>query len=269
MSSEFLEKDIVYVSSSQRLSGTSDNFTIDLSDQIRVPNNYDSATLLSASIPLSYYLFTEANNEFEITESKTTSSIVIAPGNYSITQLVTLLRSAFAASCLYTYTINFNTNTGKLTFAVTGNSGVQPIFDFSLSNSPYTVLGFTQENYEFVANSLTSPNIVNVQPTNTIELMTDIVDKSVLSVIIPNTGNFSVINYNEQNPAFAAHPLARTNVQSAHFYLINGNTGQPLNLNGLNFNFVFVIYKKNNYYKTMLIEKHLEMLERNITDELD
>jgi hypothetical protein len=266
MSSEFLEKDIVYVSSSNRISGISNDFTIDLSSQIRVPNNYDSATLLSASIPLSYYLFTEANNQFDVIESKSQTTITIPLGNYSITQLVVLLRTAFA-ECAFTYTINFSVNTGKITFSVSGNDE-QPILDFT-DNSPYSILGFTKAAYEFVSNTLTSPNVVNVQPTSTIELMTDMVERSVLSVIIPNASNFSVINYNEQNPAFASHSLARTNFQSAHFYLINGNTGEPLNLNGLDFNFVFAIYKKNSYYKTMLIDKQLEMLERNITDELD
>ena len=125
----------------------------------------------------------------------------------------------------------------------------QPILHHLTVSNLGLVIGFDLEVYAFTNNALASVNVVNLQLTNTIELMSDIVEKSTLSVIIPDNTDFSVITYNEQNAAFASHPLTITNVRNARFYLLDGNTSQPLDLNGLNFNFTFAIYKKINYFK--------------------
>jgi hypothetical protein len=272
MSADFLEKDIVYVSSASPkvVSGTTNDFIIDLTDQIKFPNNYDTACLLKASIPKSYYLFNSTNNVFTVTESKTTTTITIPVGNYGISSLVTTLKSLLTA-CTWSYsTSTYSTSTGKITFSVTGNGGVQPIFDFSGSTSPYLILGFEQSPYTFSGSSLTSPNVVNLQLTNTILLMADIVDRSGLfNVIVPNNSDFTTINYIEQNPTFTSRNLIKLNVQNVHFKLLDGNTGNALDLNGLDINFVFAIYKSNNYFKTQLIETHLRLLESSLLDSLE
>ena len=266
MSSEFLDKDIVYVNSVNRVRGTSSSFQVNLSSQIRSPNDYDSCALLAFTCPKSYYLFTSSNNEFIVTESKTTTSLTIPVGNYSINTLVTALNTLLS-TLNWTYTIsqtNINT-TGKLTFTVSGNSE-QPIFDFSGSNSPYAQLGFDQTSYQFSSDTLTCVNVINLQLTNTVQLMTDMVEKNLLATIIPDNTDFSTIVFNEQNPSFVAKRMVRSNVQSANFYLMDGNTGKIIDLNGLNFSFKFAIYKKNTYYKSMLDDKRFELLLQTMQD---
>ena len=190
MSTDFLEKDVVYISSSNRLNGTSNDFNIDLSDQIKSPNNYDTVTLLSASIHKSYYLINSSNNLFNVIENTNTTSITLPNGNYSVSSLVNQLNTSWTV-CSWTYTVSINISTGKLTFSVKNNTA-QPSFDLTVSNLGL-VIGFDLEVYAFTNNVLTSVNVVNFQLTNTIELMSDIVEKSTLSVIIPDNTDFSVI----------------------------------------------------------------------------
>jgi hypothetical protein len=259
MSSEFLQKDVIYVSSAARSSGSSNNFRINLSQQITSGIKYDTATLLSFSCTNSYYLFSSNNNTFLVNENGTIHTITIPPGNYTFSSLKSVLNTLFVASLSYTYSIVASTVDGQYQFTVSGNGGIQPIFDFSGSNSPYEVLGFEKLSYTFAADYLESANIVNFQKTNTIELCCDFVNRGILSVIIPNTSDFSVINYNEYNSSFASHELSKNNFMDCNFWLLDGNTGNALDLNGLNFNFTFVLYKKNDYYQHMLDDRKMEL----------
>jgi hypothetical protein len=261
MSSDFLDKDIVYVSSANRDSGDSDDFTINLTTQIRTPNDYDTVSLLNFSCPKSYYLINSLNNTFTVNENGNITTITITPGNYTLIGPLdvfsTVLTNALS-SCLWDYAITTNTSTGKYEFDVTGNGGIQPIFNFS-GNSPYQILGFEKTSYTFTANSLTSVNIVNFQLVNNIKLCCNFVDKGILSIIVPNTSDFSNISYAEYNANFASHRLTTNSLGNAKFWIVEGNTGNPIDLNGLNFSFTFVIYKKNSYYQHMLEDRKLEL----------
>lgn len=252
MSSEFLDKDIVYVNSAVRQSGITNDFYIDLSQQIKKPNSYDSVTLLNFSCPKSYYLFNNNNNQFIVNEGVFSTTITIPIGNYDIFSLISQL-TTLLASCHWTYTITDGFQlTSKLTFNVSGNGGVQPSFNMSLQNSPYLILGFEQNIYNFSTNSLTSENCVNIRLTNTIQLLTNIVKNNVLSTIVPDTPDNSIILYTEQNPSFTSQDLIINQVLTARFWIVDGNTQLPLNLNGLDMNFSFAIYKKNNYFSSMI-----------------
>ena len=268
---EYLEKDYVYVNSLNRSSGTSAAFYIDLGSQIRQPNNYDSITLLSASIPKSYYLIDSTNNTFTITETggNGTKTIAITVGNYSFSQMATTLTTLIAAAGLaFTYTISTSTATGKFTFTqTTGASASSMTFTTA---SPNAVLGFSVGSTAFSGTvapfTLTSTNVVNFQLTNNIQLMCDVVEKGMLAVVIPDESDFSTILYQEPNPAFASKQLTNTNTHSFYFYLLNGQNGKPINLNGLDLQFTFVIYKRNNYYNLMLADHQLKLLQDHYND---
>jgi hypothetical protein len=87
-------------------------------------------------------------------------------------------------------------------------------------------------------------------------------------VIIPNTQNFSYINYTEHNVQFASHTLSQNKINSANFRLLDAETGRPINLNGLDINFTFAIYKKNDYYDHMLRDRQAEIYIKTLEDEL-
>lgn len=265
MSSDFLEKDIVYVNSANRSSGSTHDFYIDLSQQIKPNIDYDTVTVLNFACPKSYYLITSLNNTFTVTEGAFNTTITIPNGNYSFSTMASEL-TTLLQSCHWTYTVTTLSSTGTYLFSVSGNTG-QPIFNFS-GSSPYAIIGFDQTSYTFSANKLTSPNIVQFQLTSTIQLMSDVVNKNVFATIVPNDPDFSTITYNEYAPAYTSQDLLPGyKVTSARFYLLDGNTGAPLDLNGINFSFTFAIYKKNIYFSKQLENLKIDALAKLLETE--
>lgn len=272
MSADFLQKDVVYVNSGKRinpLETNSNNFSIDLSQQITKGNDYDTVSLLNFSCPKSYYIFNSVNNVFAVSENGVSSTITIPVGNYDVDTLATQLVTLFTASLSYTYTVTVSNTTGKYSFNVSNNVGVQPIFDFDVNYSAYKVLGFNKTSYQFAGDILVSPNIVNLQISNTIQLCCNFVERSVLSIIIPNTGDFSSIDYVEYNPNFTSHRLIITELTNATFSLLDGNTGYYIDLNGLDYSFAFVIYKKNSYYQNMIEDRKLELMIKDLEEQVN
>lgn len=260
MSSYFLDKDIIYVSSKKRISGTSEDFIFDFSRQV-TGNNYDTITLLNFSCPKSYYLFNNTNNKFKLDENGAISDITITPGNYNSSTMITELKTVLNGHA-YTYNVTLNQKTGKLSFSVTGNGGIQPILDFSNSLGCEEILGFDNDQYQFAANILISPNTINLQLTQSISLMSNLVANNVLANIVPNSADYGYILYNEYNPVFSSHRLASSgnNINNSRFWLIDSNTSNKIELNGQEFNFSFAIYKSNEYYKKTLESKKIESL---------
>ena len=249
MSSEFLSKDLIYVNSGLRKQGSSHDFLIDLSQQITPNNNYDTIALLNFTCPKSYYLIDELNNRFTVLEGLNSTLITIPSGNYDFLTLRATMQTLLQV-CNFIYAVSANQVSGKYEFSVSNNVS-QPYFIFT-NDSPHKVIGFEIDTYQFSANALTAPNIVNFQRTNTIELCSDIVKRNIFASIIQNSPDFSNITYTEYNASLSSQPLSKNNINSIRFYLLDGNTGKPLLLNGLNFSFTFSIYKKNNYYEHML-----------------
>lgn len=257
MSSDFLEKDVIIINSLNRMSGTSSNFNIDISKQLRSGVAYDSVSLLKFSCPKSYYLISSTNNTFYVTEGSTTTTITIDTGNYTFSTMATEL-TTLLASCLWTYTVIADKSTGKFIFQVSGNTGT-PSFNFSGDSSPYSVLGFDKAVYSFASNKLISPNIVNFQKTSTIQLACDFVDRNIISNIVStNQQDFGYITYVEPSPQYASRAISKPSITTANFYIIDGNTGKQLDLNGLTYNFTLAFYKKNTYYNDMLQMQSIE-----------
>lgn len=266
MSSDFLSKDIIYIASKSRIDGKSDDFSIDFSQQVNVPNSYTHATLLSFACPKSYYLFNSTNNTFNLTESGTVT-VTIPPGNYNAGTLArSLITAITTAGGLFTYTIGIDQTTGKISFTVSGNGGVQPSFDFTDDNGCESILGFDASVYNFAGNSLTSPKIINLQLTQTVQLMTNIVKNNVLATIIPNSADFGYILYNEQNPSFTSHELVGKEMKSARFWLLDGNNGRHLDLNGQDINFTFSLFERNDYFEFSKFDKKIRTIIDDIKD---
>jgi hypothetical protein len=266
MSADFLTKDIIYISSKKRIDGRPDDFTIDFSQQVNVPNSYTHATLLNFACPKTYYLFNSTNNTFNLTEIAT-YLVTIPVGNYNAATLSNAIIAAINnAGANYTYAISINQTTGKMSYTVSGNGGVQPVFDFSADNGIETILGFNSAAYNFVANVLTSANIINLQLTQTVQLMTNIVKNNVLATIVPNSADFGYILYNEQNPAFSSHELVGREMRAARFWLLDGTTGKHLDLNGQDLNFTFSVFEKNDYFEFSKFDKKMSRIIEDIKE---
>jgi hypothetical protein len=266
---DFLDKDVVYINSAARINGTSSAFTIDISQQVRTPNEYDSIALISAYIPKSYYLITSSNNTFQVNEvGYLTKTITIPVGNYNLTSMTTTLTTLLNSAGLnWTYTVNISTSTGLITFTNNGNAVSSFIF---ADASPYRILGFnkTTHNFYLVGGiyTLVSPNIINLQAVSNILVMSNIVDKQLLSSVVPSSSDFSSILYVEQDPFLVSKTLISNNVQSIYFFLLDGITMKPIELNGLDISLTLVIYKRNNYYNIMIADHQLKLLQQEYQD---
>jgi hypothetical protein len=152
----------------------------------------------------------------------------------------------------------FNFTTGKYVFDVSGNGSVQPIFDFTADNRCEEILGFDISTYQFSANSLTGSYTVNLQLTNAIQVLSDIIDNNNLfSAIISNTSDYSNIQYIEQAPEFASRKLAKKDFSSCRFWLLD-EASDELNLNGTEISFSFAVFKSNPYYMQSIIDSKVD-----------
>lgn len=268
MSADFLQKDVIHINSINRLSGSSSNFTIDFSEQINPLNKHDAVSLMSFTCPKSYYLFSSSNNQFTASENGISVTITIPAGNYSFGRFATVLAALLNASLSYTYAVVANTTNGHFDITVSGNAGIQPIFDLSGDNSPYEIIGFEADQYQFSGDYLESVNIVNFNLTNSLYLCCDFVrGNNILSSIVSTTSDFSNITYIEVNPVYASKELT-INAKNGRFYLLNGNTGEHIDLNGLNFNFTIAMFKKNDYYQHMIEDQKIQLRLDELHDEL-
>lgn len=262
---DFEDRQIFYVSSQNRISGTSSNFTYKF--DLDQTSNYDSVVCLSASVPKSYYLITQFNDEFILQEGTSSIDIHVPVGNYTITAwkniLTTLLNTYSPNHWVYAVTFpNSNTtNTGKLKFSVSGNGSTQPQFIFN--EYLYKQFGFDTGTYIFVGNELYSSNVINLQLLDAIFINSNICNNkhdSVLQEIYSNGSDYSNLTYQATSPTAYSKQLAIKNNTTYTFFLTN-TYGNEIDLNGLDWNFTLLLYKKNNtldmiknYIKLTLME---------------
>lgn len=246
------DSQIFYVSSEDRIDGNSSNFSYNF--KITNDKEYDHCAILAASIPKSYYLIDENNDQFNLVENGVNVALTIPHGNYTLTAWKSMLQTLLTSNSPngWTYTTSFpstnTTNTGKMTFTVSGNGGIQPQFIFS--EHVFDQMGFNPGTYTFAGNSLTSENVINLQLVNAIFIHSDIVnnkDDNILQDVYSNTSDYSNITYQATELLSYAKKLSNKTSWTARFYLTDVESN-PINLNGLNWNFTIIFFKKNNIF---------------------
>ena len=158
---------LFYINSRDRVSGTDSDFLY----QFEMPADvkFDHVCVMQACIPKSYYLI-KANETFTLTEDAKSVNISLPVGNYRST-LQSMLTTNSPNG--YTYTVTYPTSstvpdTGKYTYTVSNNSGVQPVFTFVTTNDLFDHMGFASESTNnFVDNTLISTQVINLQKENT------------------------------------------------------------------------------------------------------
>lgn len=256
----------VWVDSDYRISGTSSCFTYD----VRLPTNlhYDSVALLQASVPKSYYLVKSGSNTLTLTEGKSSATITVPAGNYSMASFRTVLTTLLNAGSPtgYTYAISqpstaTEASTGKYTFTVSGNSGVQPSFTFPSGSELYLQMGFNSASTNaFSANTLHSAHVVDFNTTRAVLIKTDMVagigsgthGSAVLQEIYSfNTSDFSNIGFANPAPLFSAKRLVSTRQDIATFTITDLND-QQVDFNGGSVNFSLLFFRRDNYNELAL-----------------
>lgn len=251
------DKQIFYINSNNRTSGSHSNFTYKL--DIDVIKEYNRCVILSASIPKTFYLVTAANG-FTLTEGVSSVSISITAGNYTRNSLSLALKAALNTHSPngYTYNITYpNINNavdnGLFTFTVTGNGGVQPRLNFNSYLAQ--IVGFDPNtNYDFSASSLSSVYVCNLIQESTLYLRSDMCQNKNDNVIqeIYTTGDptFSYINFINVSPYEHSKLLVKSKSNVYNFYLTDEN-GNEINTNGININFTLMVFKVSDIFSLL------------------
>jgi hypothetical protein len=253
----YVEKQIFYVNSKMRnnfdsSTDSSFNYTFLNLDKTK---DFDHVSVLSASIPKSYYLLQSGLNSFSLLENSTQVAITLTPGNYNRNSLATtvknLLNSNSPNGWIYNVTFN-NINTtfdnGFYYFSVTGNSSIQPSFIFT--NGIFEPLGFNSNStYQFSSNALSSVNVPNLSIETTLFIHSNICqnkegDNVLQEIYDTGQGTFSYINFVNPIPMEYSKPMPNSNSNTFTFWLTDEN-GNIVNLNGVNLNLTIMIFKKN------------------------
>lgn len=259
--------DIIFINSYNRISGTTNNFQFDISNQIRNNINYENIVLVNCSIPKTYYLINETSNELIINEQGIDKTIYIQNGNYSILSLCNYLNNPInLPGLIYSYNFTANITTGKISITVSNNNSNNVILKFTNENNPALIIGFDEMEYTF-NNTITSTNLCNFELTNSINICSNIVENEILFNITPNILAYNYINY--QNNQFEHTNKKISKMRNViNIYFIDNITQKIIDLNGVNVSLSICLYTndiKNLYYKTKLedylVQNYIKKLE--------
>ena len=184
---KLVDSKIWFVKSNDRYSGQIYDFLIAVPSFLlnHPPNQFVKMTLVDFVLKRNKYPIDSANNRFNIAERQNGITInyqfSITPGNYNIYQLATYLQTALTAqSTYYTYTVDWDSISGHLTFTVATKTAFpfQSVsFDMTVDRSAYELLGFNQAVYSFSTGSpysLSSVNMTSLTGQTAVYLRTNI-----------------------------------------------------------------------------------------------
>lgn len=150
------------------------------------PNHFLSVSLASASIPYTWYNFSENLQSNKLAFDET--SFTFQEGNYDIDEICSLLTSeaTFPFSC----TINYNS--AKVTLTNTGDTPHDLKFSDASTQGLVEALGFEETDRQVAAgSSITSDNTINMNVVTALFLYTDLGIDNVIST--SNGGNHAPI----------------------------------------------------------------------------
>ena len=243
----FIKKFFFIVDSADRISGSSNNFSINI--PMPTDNNYNRILVNSAIIPKSFYLIRDGYNTFTLKEGINLWTISIPIGNYTLSEFTTSIQALLDDHTFiaFTYIITFSKRLGKFVFTVSNNSSVQPSFIFT--TNVFETLGFDKNSSNlFVANTITSSNIINLNPNEIIYICSDLVNNSQNQILeaIPmcNIPDYSYQYY--QNTSTHTIKELTNNRNQTFTFQIKDSFHRLLDLNGKNIVFTLCIHKEDN-----------------------
>lgn len=244
---------IIDISSGYKISGTTGDFTMSIPP---IDPRYNRVSVVSASIPKTFFNVDAPYNTFVMTESKTNTTITVNPANYSFSSFAVTLANLLNAntSNAITYTVTPNTATGELTIS-SNTSAISTTIAVPASSNLYRQFGADYaSNFTFNQSTpWTSPNAC-LFTINVVVINSSLVKSSgvsftsgnILQVInINNIPAFGAISYENYSPLNNARDAVIT--QSANFTLTDGD-GTILDFNGIpcNFSLMFSCFDDTN-----------------------
>lgn len=241
---------IIDINSDNRTSGSNSNFTVQLPN---LDQRYDRVSLVSASIPKTYYNVSAPYNTFILTEGVQTRIITVPVGNYSFNSFASVVQSLLIANSFNSiaYVCIPNLSLGKL--QISSNNIIITTLTFPASSNLYKNFGvnYISSNSFNSATPFISLNVC-IFTINVIMINSSIV-KSVSSV---NTASnllsmlgvnsslpFSSITYENTSPIDNSRECQ---ISSNASFVITDRDGTELDLNGIPCNLTLMIFKYDN-----------------------
>jgi hypothetical protein len=207
------------------------------------PDELITVELVNAALPNSFYNIETGRNSFGVTEtvSGTTASraVTVSPGNYDVNTLRVALLAALTGG-QPTYSLTFNTVTGRYSFSVSGASAVS----FDMSGPMRRSLGFSQTSHNFVGTPLTlqSDHVCDLSSNNhSLLVQASFLSSSfITSKDMRSTGIIAVIPINAQNFNFILFQpqeeftvLVRNNLIDTFMLNVTNQDGRQIDFNGV------------------------------------
>jgi hypothetical protein len=259
------EEIAVKISSSERSSGTVNDFTIDYPND-RFVNRPKKAKIISVCLPYTWFnIVGGVNNTLIFNKGGTDYVATIAAGNYTGITLAAALQLAMtSADPAQTYTVAFSDTT--YVFAFTANT--TPIqLNFTSSPNLATVLGFSSGALYPVVPALLieSTTLANLLPDTFVEVCSNLIegidngvpvitsgpavsDNVMAHIIIKgNFGqNLAYVDYGENIPPMSvAQSFLGTNPKGRPVpirFFLRFSSGFPIDLNGKDWGLVIKFY---------------------------
>lgn len=267
--SHVYESQIFYVTSENRNSGETYDFSINL--PLRIGNKFDSVVVLAASLPLSYYLIRPPYDTFILIEDGVSISCTIESGNYNsntfITEVTNLLNTNSPHG--WVYNMSMDTKIAKYTYTVSGNGGMQPSLVINRHLGDQMGFEYSSTN-TFVGDSLLSTRVVNFVSTNALFIHSPGLlaeNSSILQEIYSsNTIPYSYITW--LNPGILQYAKRIVNNrETVYNFTLTDEEGVKIELNGCNYNFTLMFFRRGEYDKAVEYEDVINPEETKNTNE--
>jgi hypothetical protein len=252
---------IYYISSNYRSTGNITDFKIQL--QIDKTQEYTHCAVISATIPNTYYIVQNNYNTFQLIENSIIKTIIVPAGNYNITQFINIIKQLLNANSSSIFSLTYSSQTNKIIYSFISNSQQASIK--IIGSNLYRLLGFDKDsNNVFVNNTITSTNVINFVLNPTIYIHSDIVaayDDNVLQEINSNNNNpMSNITYQNNNILEISKKISSSKNGIYDFYL-QDNDDQIIDLNGNDFSFSLILFKKSDINEMLKEYIKIKLLE--------
>jgi len=269
----FTKRKILYIDSQQQLTSTNNIFSVSIDAEL--DEDYDMCSLISAQIPVSFYIIQTGSNTMTLLEGNQSISITIPEGNYSVYSFQSTVGPLLSAASLngYTYTLLFNNvftqvDTGKFTFQCSSTAKVVG-FQFPPNNAVSEPFGFFPGTTNYFSNAgsvqtLSSKNVISFIPESSIFIHANFCQGSsqsgytdVLSCIFSsNSAPYSTINY--VNPQIYETAKKTCNLSRVMIFSITDEYGNAIYCNGGNVLLQILLFKSPEQPSESKINKIIE-----------
>ena len=237
-----IDKQLLFISSDERDSGTSSDFNISIPSHLMTCRQSQRMRLVLNDVvmPYTFYNVQDTNRHFEIVENGVTTQVALDVGSYHAIQLRDHLKNRLDhfSTQSYTYTVVFSEVDSRFTISIGTPVGVNQI-NFGV-HSAHKLLGFEKGTTNaFTGHTLSSTKAISMMYTDALYLHCDMLNTNIdkrsggkevfhlstaFAKIPINTSPFSNIIFHNQNDDYMLNLIERR-VTGIHFWVTTAEHG--------------------------------------------